>query len=180
MNEQGLLWGTKAYTIGNLQYGSFDHAREWRQYLKVNLEPLGIDILSPLDKPFKNFEREDENLQFKMKEDLNLGNYEKVHQGMKIVRNRDLALCDISTFLIAYIDPNKPTWGSPDEIVTSKRNQKPVFLVLDGGYRNIPLWLASYFRPNWVYEDLDQVISTLVKIDQREIEINNKYWKILS
>lgn len=175
----GLLRGSKIYTIGNLQYSSFEHAKEWREYLKNKLNPRGIKILSPLDKMFSNFPKEDERLQEKLKIALNEGDFNFVHEEAKIIRARDLSACDHSTCLIAYLDITKPTIGSIDEIITSKRNCKPVFLVIDGGYKNCPIWLCSYFKPSWVYDSLDKVIETLYDIDDGKIEVNNKYWKIL-
>ena len=64
--------------------------------------------------------------------------------------------------------------------ITSKRASKPIFLVIpDKGYRGIPIWLASYFKPNWVYESVDQVVQELYRIDSEPAEnLNNKYWKI--
>ncbi len=180
MPNKGFLNGTNAYTIGQLQHGSFKYAKEWRSYLQEKLEPLGVHILSPLDKMFKNFPKEGEHFNAELKQALKDGKYQWVHEEMKVIRNRDLAACDFSTFLIAVIDPKTVTWGCTDEIITSKRNQKPVFLVIpDKGYEEIPLWLASYFRPNWVYKNLDEVIDILYKIDSGKIEVNNKYWKIL-
>lgn len=175
-----LLNNTKCYTIGPLECGSFKEAIKWRTYLQEKLQPLNIKILSPLDKMFKNFPVENENLNKELKRALKDGKYEWVHEQMKIIRNRDLAACDFSTFLVAVMEPNQATWGSTDEIITSKRNQKPVFLVIPNeGYSAIPLWLSSYFRPNWVYKSLDEVIDTIYKIDKGQIEVNNKYWKIL-
>lgn len=176
----GLLTGTKCYTIGPLECGCFKEARKWRAYVKDKLDPLGVRTLSPLNKMFKNFEKEGEHFNAELKEALKQGKYEWVHEQMKMVRNRDLAACDLSTFLIAIVEPGVPTYGSTDEIVTSKRNQKPVFLVIpDKGYSEIPIWLASYFKPNWVYKNLDEVINTIYKIDSGEIQVSNKNWKIL-
>jgi hypothetical protein len=146
--------------------------------VKEKLSPLGIRVLSPLDKMFKNFNQEGVDFNNEMKEALKRGDYELVHKEMTKVRNRDLAACDLSTFLIAVVDVTKPNWGSVDEIITSKRNCKPVFLVIDQGYKNCPLWLTSYFKPNHVYDSLDKVIETIYDIDAGKIEINNKYWKI--
>jgi hypothetical protein len=176
----GLLQGTNCYTIGPLECGSFKEARRWRTYVQDKLKPLEIKILSPLDKMFRNFKTESESTNNQLKQALKDGKYELVHEEMKMIRNRDLAACDLSTFLIAIIEPGIATYGSIDEIVTSKRNQKPVFLVIpDKGFEAIPLWLASYFQPNWVYKNLDEVIDTIYKIDSGEIPIKNKYWKIL-
>lgn len=176
----GLLYKSKVYTIGNLEYGCFTNAKSWRDSLVTELSPLGITILSPLDKVFENYPQEGADFNKHLKGQLTLGNFDYVHEEMKAIRNRDLAMCDLSTFLIAYLDISKPTYGSVDEIITAKRNQKPVFLVIDGGYKNIPLWLSSYFKPNWVYCSLNDVVETIKKIDSGEISVNNKYWKILS
>ncbi len=175
----GLLKGTVTYTVGNLQYGCFDAAKSWRDSLKEQLSPLGIRILSPLDKMFRNFEKEGKDFNKELVQALKEGRHQWVHEQAKSIRSRDLSACDVSQFLIAYLDPTKPTFGSTDEIITAKRNLKPVFLILDGGYSNCPIWLCSYFKPHWVYPSLDKVVDTLKKIDTGEIEINTKYWKIL-
>ena len=178
--KMNILKGSRVYTIGQLQHESFTYANEWRNYLLEKFNPLGIQVLSPIEKVFKNFPLESKDMQDKMKDALKEGNYDFVHREMTAIRNRDLAMCDLSTFLIAVIDPNKVTWGCTDEIITSKRSRKPVFLVIpELGYAGIPLWLASYFKPNWVYKSLDDVIDTIYRIDAGKEEVNNKYWKIL-
>lgn len=175
-----LLNGSKCYTIGNLEYDSFSFAKDWRDFVKNELSSLGIKILSPLDKVFANFEKEGEGYNKYLKEQLSLGNYDLVHSKMSEVRNRDLAMCDLSTFIIGVLNPNIPTYGTVDEIITSKRNRKPVFLVIpDAGYSKLPLWLCSYFKPDWVYSNLNDVITRIKEIDSGKIEVNNKYWKIL-
>ncbi len=150
-----LLKGTKCYTIGNLEYSCFSNAKKWRSSLKQELKPLGITILSPLDKVFKNFPVEGKDFNAHLKEQLKLNNFDYVHEQMKHIRNRDLGMVDLSTFIIGVLNPDVPTFGTTDEIVTAKRNQKPVFLVIpERGYSGCPLWLTSYFKPNWVYKDL--------------------------
>ncbi len=176
-----LLKGTNCYTIGQLQHGCFSFAKSWRDELKSKLSPIGVKILSPLDRMFRNFPEESANLNSELQQQLKDGKYYWVHEQMKAIRARDLAACDLSTFLIAVLDPNRITWGATDEIITSKRNCKPVFLIIpDKGYSEIPLWLASYFKPNWVYKNIDEVVNVLYQINSGEIDINNKYWKILN
>lgn len=177
------LKGSKVYTIGNLEYGSFGFAAKWRQQIKDELEPLGITVLSPLDNPFKTFVPETAGWNKALKESLqNPSEWDYVHEQAKLIRNRDLAMVDISTFLIACLDPTTPTFGSIDEIITAKRSCKPVFLVIpEKGYSGIPIWLASYFKPSWVYSSVDDVISMVKHINSHDVnELNNKYWKILN
>ena len=177
----GTLSNTTVYTIGNLEYDSFSFAAKWRDLIAQELNPLGIRVLSPLDNVFKTFSPESAGWNKKLKEDLKNPKYwDEVHEEAKKIRNRDLAMVDISTFLIAVLNPEKPTFGTTDEIITAKRACKPVFLVIpDKGYAGIPIWLASYFKPSWVYSSVNDVIGKLKIIDQEPVEnLNNKYWKI--
>lgn len=177
------LEGATVYTVGNLEYGSFGFAAKWRQQIKDSLEPIGIRVLSPLNNAFKTFSPESAGWNKELKTRLQEPeNWDFVHEEAKKIRNRDLAMVDISTFLIACLDPTLPTFGTIDEIITAKRACKPVFLVIpDKGYKGIPIWLASYFKPSWVYSSIEQVISEIYKINQNPIEnLNNKYWKILN
>ena len=175
------LKGTTVYTIGNLEYGSFGFAAKWRQEVRESLEPIGVRVLSPLDNVFKTFAPESAGWNKSLKEDLkNPKKWNFVHEEAKKIRNRDLAMVDISTFLIACLDPTLPTFGTIDEIITAKRACKPVFLVIpEKGYEGIPIWLASYFKYNWVYNSLKQVLIQLHMINENPVEdLNNKYWKI--
>lgn len=175
------LRGTRVYTIGNLEYDSFSSAAEWRQKLIKSFDPLGIQVLSPLDNHLKTFKPESAGWNKELREKLqDPSKWDEVHEAAKSIRNRDLSYVDCSQFLIAVLNPEKPTFGTVDEIITAKRSCKPVFLVIpDRGYSGIPIWLASYFKPNWVYSSLDDVIKEVYKINGEPVEnLNNKYWKI--
>lgn len=177
------LKGSTVYTVGNLEYDSFSYAAEWRDKIKKELTPLGIRVLSPLDSVFKTFKEEAAGFNKHLKENLlNPARWMYVHDEAQKIRNRDLAMVDISTFLIGVLDPTKPTFGTIDEIITAKKACKPVFLVIpDKGYTAIPIWLASYFKPDWVYNSVDKVIEEVKRIDSRPAEeLNNKYWKIFN
>lgn len=176
------LKNTKCYTIGNLEYSSFSDAAIWRQYLKEKLEPIGVTILSPLDNPFKTFQPESAGWNKQLKDLLKTpDNWLHVHEEARKIRNRDLAMVDRSDFLICVLDINRPTYGTVDEIISAKRQNKPVFLVIpEYGYTACPIWLCSYFKPSWVYKSLDEVVEELYNINNTDAnELNNKYWKIL-
>lgn len=175
------LSNTRCYTVGNLEYGCFGFAAEWRDYLKEKLSPIGVEILSPLDNPFKTFKPESSGWNKKLKEMLqDPHNWDIVHEESQKIRNRDLAMVDRADFLIGVLDPNTPTFGLTDEVITAKRQMKPVFLVIpELGYKGCPIWLCSYFKPHWVYKSIDDVIEGLYKIDKSPPEeLNSKYWKI--
>ena len=178
---RGLLYLEKVYLAGNLEHEDFTYAQGWRDYFKEQTKDLGLICLSPLDKIFINYEKEGKDLQVRLKQKLVDGDFLSVCETMRHVRSRDLACADIALFLVVVLNPKVPTFGTVDEIITSKRANRPVFLVIpDLGFRGIPLWLASYFRPEWVYKCLDDVIIQLRKIDAGEVELNSKYWRILA
>ncbi len=166
--------------IGQLEYGCFNNARQWREDFSEKVQDMGIITFSPLDHVFLNYEVEDKNFQDQIKAALQNGDYDFAHEQMKKIRSRDLYLCDISDFLVGVLNPKLPTFGTIDEIITSKRANKPVFLVVEGGYKNLPLWLCSYFKKEWVYNSLEEVIAVLRKIDSGEIVINSKYWRLVN
>lgn len=177
----GTLAGTKAYTVGNLEFDSFTSAAKWRQQLVEALNPIGVQILSPLDNPFKTFQPESAGHNRRLREMLqDPAKWDEVHKQAQLIRNRDLAMVDASQLIVAVLDATKPTFGTTDEIITAKRSCKPVFLVVpDKGYSGIPIWLASYFKPSWVYSSIEQVIKELYRINDAPVEeLNNKYWKI--
>jgi nucleoside 2-deoxyribosyltransferase len=175
------LKGTTVYTIGNLEYDNFTYAAKWRQQITDELTPHGIRVLSPLDNVFQTFQAEQAGFNRKLKQDLlDKSKWESVHESAKLIRNRDLAMVDVSTFIVCVLDPTKPTFGTIDEIITAKRACKPVFLVIpEKGYSGIPIWLASYFKPEWVYSSVEDAIEAIRFIDRNPVSnLNNKYWKI--
>lgn len=178
----GTLEGTKAYTVGNLEFDSFTSAAKWRQQLVEALTPIGVQILSPLENAFKTFKPESAGWNKELKRMLqDPSKWGDVHEAAKNIRSKDLCYVDISTFIVAVLNPEKPTYGLVDELITGKRSCKPIFLVIpEKGYSGIPIWLASYFKPSWVYSSIEQVIEELYRINDAPVEeLNNKYWKIL-
>lgn len=178
--KRGILYKAKVYLCCQLQFGDFDEVRRDHDYFKEQTKGIGLTVLSPLDRMFLSFEMESKELHFELKERLKNGDFDYVHEQAQLIRNRDLNACDLSTFIVAKLDPNVPAFGLTDEVITSKRNGRPVFLIISGGFANCPIWLCSYFKPSWVYNDYDSVIKKLVEINEGKQEINPKTWKILS
>lgn len=177
--KNGILYKAKCYLAGNLEFESFDLAVDWRVEFTKKVKNLGIVTLSPIDNLFVNYDKEDKDFQDKLKFARQNGEFDYVHEKMKEIRSRDLWCVDVSTFVVAVLNPNIPTVGTVDELIVAKRQNKPVFLVLEGGYRRLPLWWCSYFKKEWVYENLDQVVDRLKLIDSGEVEVNPKYWRLL-
>ncbi len=165
---------------GNIEYISFEKARTWREIARLELSKLGIKVVSPMDEVFSNFPKEDE-LSFKqIKEMQAAGRFEEANLAAKKIRNKDLACVDLSTFLIVYLDIKVPTYGTLAEFYLAYDLRKPIFFIVDGGYVNLPVWLCSYLKPEWVFPDLDSALEKIKRIDKGLEVADSKYWRLLN
>ena len=174
-----ILNKTKCYLAGAIQLENKSISQNWRNEFEQKTKEIGIVCLNPLKKMFKNFENESFDYQDKLLELLKIGDYAQVHHKCKSIIRKDYAAIDRADFLVVVLNPKIPTWGTNCEIFLAQQLRKPVFLVIDGGYKNIPLWWAGLFKPKWVYDNIDDVVLTLKKIDSNKIKLNKKYWRIL-
>lgn len=179
-NKTNTLKGAKCYSIGPLEFGDWDHAALWRKTLQQELAPLNIRVISPLDEVFTTFKQESKAFHKVLLDKLKNGDWEYVHNEMRKIRNRDLAITDHSTFIVAVLPEGVPTVGGIDELLTARRLCRPIFLVVpDKGFGGLPLWLCSYFKPESVYKSLEDAVKDIKKIDQTPPEeLDSKYWKI--
>ena len=174
---QNLLKDTKVYLVGAMEYD--ENAREWRDRVTEQLDKLSIKVFNPFKKPFVNSVPEDEFTKAFLHNKLAEGDYDTVKNHMKLIRAYDLRCVDLSDFIIAYIDPKVASWGSADEIYTSLRMRKPVFLVVKGGIKKCPLWMLASIPTEFIYDSFDAVIADLEHINNGTKGINYKYWKLL-
>lgn len=176
MKQKNILKGCKVYLCGPLQYENWDKAISWRDSTKLVLKDLGILPLSPLDKVFKNFEKEELNLHVKLNECLKNGDLQTVHTRMKQIRRRDLGLIDFSNFVICVFNPGVATVGTIEELSLSQRSNKPVFIACPKD--KISLWLLAMFPPSCFFNSLGDIIDHLYEINSGKIEISQEHWRI--
>lgn len=153
--------------------------RKWRDEIKPHLAELGITAFDPYSKPFVDDVREDEEARAQLKVWMETGEYDKVAERMRPVRNFDLRLSDLSDFIIAHINPSVASWGTAEEIVTSTRAKKPVFLSVEGGKQRTPLWIMGMFPHKYIYNNPDEIVAMLKRIDSLEKPIDSDRWKLL-
>ena len=115
-----LLYRTKCYLVGHMQYVS---GRNWREHVTEKLDPLGITCFDPYKKPFIKDVEEDEASRQEMETWMKTKQYDRVTDRMKTVRAYDLNLVDRSDFIIAHLVPEVASWGSAEEIVTAVREK---------------------------------------------------------
>jgi len=171
-----LLYRTKTYLVGHMQYLS---GRNWREEVAEKLKPLSVTCFDPYKKPFMKDVEEDEASRQEMETWMKTKQYDRVTDRMKTVRAYDLNLVDRSDFIIAHLVPDVASWGSAEEIVTAVRMKKPVFVSMEGGKSKTPLWMLGMFPHKYIYNNLDEIIEMLYAINNGSKEIDSDRWRLL-
>lgn len=175
-SNKNLLEKTRTYLVGHMQYAS---GRDWREHIENELKSLKIKIFNPYRKPFVKDVDEDEDTRTKIANDMEQGHYSDVASRMKQIRSYDLNLVDRSDFIIAHLLPEVASWGSAEEIVTAVRMKKPIFISMEGGKGKTPLWMMGMLPHHYIYDDVEDIICMIKKIDAGEKEIDSNRWRLL-
>jgi len=153
--------------------------RDWRDYVEQELEQLNITVFNPYKKPFVKDVNEDEAARQKMADDMERGYYSDVAERMSTVRSYDLNLVDRSDFIIAHLLPDVASWGSAEELVTAVRMKKPIFISMEGGKSQTPLWIMGMKIDKYIYDSIDEILTMLKEIDRGGKKIDSDRWRLL-
>jgi hypothetical protein len=168
---KNILEKTRTYLVGHMQYAD---GRNWRDYAECELASLDITVFNPYKKPFVKDVDEDEEARVKMHEAMEAGYYNDVAERMSTVRNYDLNLVDRSDFIIAHILPEVASWGSAEELVTAVRAKKPIFISMEGGKSQTPLWMMGMLPHHYIYDSIDEVLDMIKKHSAFVLETSEK------
>ena len=174
--KENVLWKTKTYLVGHMQYAD---GQDWREKVERELGPLEIRVFNPYKKPFVKDVNEDEEARTKILLAMEMGWYNDVAKRMKEIRNYDLNLVDRSDFIIAHLLPEVASWGSAEEIVTAVRMKKPIFISMEGGKKATPLWMMGMVPHHYIYDSVDEVLDMLKKINSGDKDIDSDRWRLL-
>tara|TARA_Y100000310_G_scaffold344252_1_gene456009 strand:- start:235 stop:807 length:573 start_codon:yes stop_codon:yes gene_type:complete len=167
-----------AYLSGPIQFAG-DHGVGWREDFKEMVEEEGISflVIDPCDK--NGIESSLSGEIGKEREEMEYlkytGDFKELQRRMKRVRRWDLRGCDQSNFIVVHYDPDVPTIGTIDEIVTSERQQKPILAIIPGGPDRAPDWLFTIIRPDEMFDSIKACVNHLVKIDSGEIPADDRW-----
>ena len=103
------------------------------------------------------------------------GKFDELREYVKEYRHYDLRFVDISDFLIVVVDPTIPQWGTANEVYEAESEQKPRFVIIEGGMKKLPRWLFGVFESKDVFESLEALIEHLVKLDRGEIALDRRW-----
>lgn len=173
---ENLLYKTRTYLVGHMQYAN---GRDWREYVEGELAPLDIRIFNPYKKPFVKDVNEDEDTRLSLDHCQKHGYFNDVAERMKTVRSYDLNLVDRCDFIIAHLLPEIASWGSAEEIVTAVRMKKPIFISMEGGKHATPLWMMGMLPHHYIYDNIEEVVAMLKSIDSGEKKIDSDRWRLL-
>jgi nucleoside 2-deoxyribosyltransferase len=171
-----LLTRTKCYLAGNIENSNAPNY--WRDVIKSELQETGILFFDPLKKPFMDSVNEDKehmDRMIKMRAD---GSFKELSKLMRKIRVEDLSLVDRADFLIASISAKTASWGTAEEVFWANRMKKPIFLVVAEGRRSCPFWIFGTLPEDQIYDNLDDVIADIKKLDSGEKPIDHSRWKI--
>lgn len=176
----GVLEKTRCYLVGSMEYSN---GKNWREKVGAELSKLNIVSFDPYKKPFIDDSLDEgQDLILKMRQEVKGWNEDlikEVSRKMKAIRSSDLNLVDRADFIIANIDPRVASWGSAEEIFSGNLKKKPIFVSIAGGKENVPLWLLGTLPYNYFYNSIDEILSTINKINSGEIIIDSRRWRLL-
>jgi nucleoside 2-deoxyribosyltransferase len=170
-----ILKNTKTYLIGPMQYGD---GREWREDMADFLKSKGITYFDPYKKPFINAPEEDEYIHQQMHNLMECGEFDEVVNHFKQVRSFDLSMVDRSDFIICYLDPKVPTYGTVEELSWAVRLKRPIFIVVEGGKSKTPLWVMGMLPHKYIYDSFEDVKNVLTNIDSGVKSMDSDRWRL--
>lgn len=177
--RKNVLWRTRTYLVGNMQYVPVEEGESWRDVISEVLHEMGVIVFNPYHKPFVKDVQEGAGVRKRLNAARAKGNFAYLEKKMRQIRIFDLNLVDRSDFIIAYINPDAGTWGSVEEIVTAVRMKKPVFLAVKGGKAKCPDWVFGMFPHKYIYSSVDDIIRMLKRINSGRKKLDNVRWKLL-
>lgn len=157
----------------------YQNGEGWRDTCTQQLEEMHVVCYNPYKKPFDDIHvQEDTETIDKIKSHRSNGDLDKVHDFFKDIIATDLSMVDRSDFIICYINPDVPTYGTMHELVVANQAKKPIFIFVEGGVEQTPLWLLGLLPPKCFYNNLDEVVSKLKDIDSGVDDIDNGRWRL--
>jgi len=85
-------------------------------------------------------------------------------------------MVDVSDFIIVYLNPSIPMFGTIHELINSIHQRKPTLVVIEGGRSNASNWLFGIMDYNFMFDDFDALNTFLEQIDNNTIDADLSRW----
>lgn len=165
----------KIYTVGNMENAD---GRGWRNKFKDSLRETGIITYDPYCKPFESDFDEDIETHNRLKRQRANGDLEAVKKHMKSVVRADLSMVDRADCIVCFLQPDIPTYGTIHEIVMANQLRKPIFIAVEGGVKNTPLWLLGLLPLDSFFNSIEDIVQELKKLDSGQKPMDYSRWRI--
>lgn len=160
------LWGSIVYLSGSID-ACPNGGAPWRNQITPLLNKMGIIVLDPLKKPIdiglESTDFREERAIWKKN-----GEFDKLSEVMKKVRNSDLRFVDISGFTIVCLDLSIPVCGTMEEIFLFNRQKKPIVIWCPQGKKCIPDWMFGVINHNFFFNSMQEVLEYLDYVNKSE------------
>jgi hypothetical protein len=172
--DMGKLDKAVIYLSGSIEFAA-DHGIGWRrQFIELTKKcGLQVDCIDPTNKPGDEQIHIGENQEHQIKLQKN-GQYQELKDYVHQFRHFDLRFTDYSDCLVVVVD-SVPQWGTANEIYVAEAAHKPIFLICEGGLARLPRWLFDVTDLDKVFESIEDVVNYLVKLDNGEIALDDKW-----
>jgi len=185
------LKGSTCYLAGGID-NAVDLGRGWRTDIQNFLWMNDIGVLNPLEKPIKNA-IEDKNLHIeinklkmlaKMSIEANQTEtanaaFNKIEKLMMPVVSTDLAMVNVASFVILYIDKDIHMCGSYNEEAWAALQKKPIIICCKQGKWEIPNFIFKrYNRHHMMFSSFSEVKKYLIEVCHNNdfVDVTNT-WK---
>tara|TARA_A100001201_G_scaffold114601_1_gene98230 strand:+ start:519 stop:1073 length:555 start_codon:yes stop_codon:yes gene_type:complete len=128
----------------------------WRAYLSNYLKARDVIVLDPCNKPTDMGVEDLENRALRREWKKN-GEYQKVADSMRVIRNTDLRMVDVSDFIIANLDLEAQPCGTYEELFLANRQKKPILVRVAQGKENTPDWLLGTLPHETIFSTWDEM-----------------------
>ena len=170
------LHGLKCYLAGPIDYAE-DDGKGWRKKMTKWLTKYGVMVFDPCDKKVAHAKYKEVDEEKKKMMTLKAsGRFFELTQRMKEIVHYDLRMTDISDFLIVYINPEIPMFGTIHELLNSLHQRKPTLVVIEGGKKNVSNWLFGIMDFNFMFDDFDDLKDYLGHVDDGTIQADLSRW----
>lgn len=169
----GKLWGMRAYLCGPMDRTK-DRGEGWRDAITPFLKSMGVVILDPCKKPIdsgvESFEERSHRV--KLKDE---GSYDQLSKEVHEIRCVDLAMVDMSSFIVVHLDTNITMCGTWEEIFWANRMKRPILIHCEQGKNGIPDWIFGTANHNEFFNTWEDLQGYLDKINAGVAPATNRW-----
>jgi hypothetical protein len=165
----GRLNKLTTYLIGSIENDL--NCYRWRDNITKFLLPKGVRVLNPLEKPVENG-KETPEIQQIIADLKNTEQYDKLVE-YRDFRLIDLRCCDVSDFLIFYLDLDIITCGSWEEFFISNKAKKPILICCKQGKSRVPSWVFWSIPHQYIFSDWQSLKDYLINVDSNPSFVDN-------